>query len=214
MNGSAGVAPVLVSVEFDGKLESWLEVGFVAGPSGAVTFGNGAVTFGETPLLRVRNLPSGSESAILDGLAVGLGLPDGPSDHPNGSSALDHLVIGTDSLERTSAAVHDVLGLELLRVRRAASVRQGFHRFPTGDRSGCVIEVVESPHARRTELYGLVVITSDLDGMCSGLGPDVIGVPKDAVQPGRQIATFRSSAGLGIAVAMMTPEPRRRDASF
>ena len=37
------------------------------------------------------------------------------------------------------------------------------------------------------------------------LGPDLIGDAKPAVQPGRQIATIRSAAGLGVVVALMTP---------
>ena len=41
------------------------------------------------------------------------------------------------------------------------------------------------------------------------LGDD-LGAPRDAVQPGRRIATVRESAGLGVPVAFMSPAPNTR----
>jgi hypothetical protein len=41
--------------------------------------------------------------------------------------------------------------------------------------------------------------------VCAALGPEVISLPKQAVQPGRSIATFRQGAGLGLPTALMTP---------
>ncbi len=38
-------------------------------------------------------------------------------------------------------------------------------------------------------------------------GGDLLGEPRAAVQPGRQIATLRKEAGLGPAIAFMTPGP-------
>ena len=49
-------------------------------------------------------------------------------------------------------------------------------------------------------LWGLVVVVPELEG----LGP-LVGAPKDAVQPGRRIATVSRDAGLGTALALMTP---------
>jgi hypothetical protein len=51
-----------------------------------------------------------------------------------------------------------------------------------------------------------VVIVEDLDALAQGLG-EQLGSVRDAVQPGRRIATLHSSAGLGQPVAFMTPEP-------
>ena len=45
----------------------------------------------------------------------------------------------------------------------------------------------------------------DLDGVAERLGPDVLSPPKQAVQKGRLISTFRTSAGLGLPTALMTP---------
>ena len=44
----------------------------------------------------------------------------------------------------------------------------------------------------------------DLEAAAAHLGEHV-GRIKDAVQPGRRIATVRDSAGLGLPVALMTP---------
>jgi hypothetical protein len=51
------------------------------------------------------------------------------------------------------------------------------------------------------------VVVADLDALASRLG-DLLGAIRDAVQPGRRIATLRETAGLGQAVAFMSPEPR------
>jgi hypothetical protein len=50
----------------------------------------------------------------------------------------------------------------------------------------------------------LVVVVDQLDEAAAHLGPDVIGAPKSAVQPGRRIATVRSGAGLGVPLALMS----------
>jgi hypothetical protein len=47
-------------------------------------------------------------------------------------------------------------------------------------------------------------VVDDVDG----LDPELVGAPKGAVQPGRRIATVRPEAGLGTAVAFMTPRVR------
>jgi hypothetical protein len=49
-------------------------------------------------------------------------------------------------------------------------------------------------------------VVKELDALASRLG-DRLGSIRDAVQPGRRIATLRESAGLGQAVAFMSPEP-------
>lgn len=52
--------------------------------------------------------------------------------------------------------------------------------------------------------WGLVLIVDDLDAAHELLGADRISAPKDAVQPGRRIATIRTEVGLGMPVALMT----------
>jgi hypothetical protein len=56
--------------------------------------------------------------------------------------------------------------------------------------------------------WGLAFTVADLDAIAERLGNRLSG-PRDAVQPGRRIATLRGEAGIGPAVAFMTPAVRR-----
>lgn len=155
-----------------------------------------------------------SPVASIDGLST-LHLPEGavlPTAGPDaviasGSLALDvagfdHLVINTDDLERTCGAIEAATGAPLKRVREVGAMRQGFHRL-----GEVVLEVVTHPQvpAGPASFWGFVINVGNLDDAAAHLGPDVISPAKDAVQPGRRIATFRVEAGLGLPVALMTP---------
>ncbi len=59
-------------------------------------------------------------------------------------------------------------------------------------------------HAR---LWGISFLVADMDATAAFLG-DLLGTPRDAVQPGRRIATLRREAGLGPAIAFMSPDIR------
>lgn len=52
--------------------------------------------------------------------------------------------------------------------------------------------------------YGLAFLVDDLDATARTLGP-LLGEARDAVQPGRRIATVRREARLGLPVAFMPP---------
>ncbi len=125
------------------------------------------------------------------------------ANHPLGASGLDHLVVLTADLERTSAAIAEATGCELRRVREVGAMRQGFHRIGRG---GLIVELVERPDLPDgpASFWGLVLIVDDLDAACELIGTDRISPPKDAVQPGRRIATIRGDVGLGLPVALMT----------
>jgi hypothetical protein len=56
--------------------------------------------------------------------------------------------------------------------------------------------------------WGLVFTVTDLDELVGSWSDDVVSRPRDAVQPGRRIASLRRGAGLATAVAFMTPELR------
>ena len=116
---------------------------------------------------------------------------------------IDHVVVFTDSLERTTTAVAEATGHEVRRVRETTGVRQGFHRVGPG---GVIIEVVERSDVTSVSLWGLVVTVADLDALVID-ADGAIGAPRDAVQQGRRIATARGAADLGVAVAFMSPEP-------
>jgi hypothetical protein len=141
----------------------------------------------------------------IDGLATGIEQVTAPvyASHALGASGLDHLVVLTPDLERTSAAITDATGYELRRVREVGAMRQGFHRIGRG---GLIVELVERPDVADgpAVFWGLVLNVDDLDAACDLLGTERVSPPKDAVQPGRRIATMRAEAGLGFPVALMS----------
>lgn len=200
----------LAAIRVPGDGAAWERVGFAL-DDGQVRLANGAIEpFHDTTVLAVQ-LPGGDVvAADLEGISLVAAEPCGPADHPNGAIDLDHLVIMTPDLDRTSSAVAVVLGLPQRRLRETADVRQAFHRFDPADDGtrGCIVEIVERTGLERTSLWGLVVNVGDLD-RCAG-ERDHVGQPRDAVQPGRRIASVRRDAGLGLAVAFMSPEPTRR----
>ena len=120
---------------------------------------------------------------------------------PLGIVSIDHIVINTDNLERTSEAFANATGCELRRIREVSDdMRQGFHRL-----GNVIVEIVERASAPAgASLWGIVFNVADLDRACEWLGPDVVSPPKDAVQEGRRIATLRGLAGLGVPVALMS----------
>jgi hypothetical protein len=124
--------------------------------------------------------------------------------HPNGALAIDHVVVTTPDFDRTAGALADA-GLELRRTRETDRGRQGFRRL-----GATILELVEAPGTEDpsapARFWGLVVVVPDLEALARRLGSQ-LGSARAAVQPGRQIATLRSSAGVGPAVAFMTPEP-------
>lgn len=127
--------------------------------------------------------------------------PAEPTASDLGARTVDHVVLMTPDLERTCDAITAVTDAPLKRVREAPPVRQGFFRL-----GEVILEVVQSPDVEpgKAKWWGLVVNVDDLDGVCERLGPEVISAPKPAVQPGRFIATVRSSVGLGVPFALMS----------
>ena len=83
-------------------------------------------------------------------------------------------------------------------------MRQGFHRVGCG---GLIVELVSRPDVPEgpAAFWGLVVIVDDIDAACARIGADRVSAPKDAVQPGRRIATISREVALGLPVALMTP---------
>ncbi len=104
--------------------------------------------------------------------------------HPNGAVAIDHVVVLTGSLDRTVAALEGA-GLDLRRrTDGMAFLRLGSY----------ILEVVERG-GDPARFWGLVVVVED-PGAVPGAGP-----VRDAVQPGRRIATVK---GLGTELAVMS----------
>jgi hypothetical protein len=155
----------------------------------------------------------GVERTELDGLATERSERDPPGDlasHPNGITALDHVVAISSNLDRTVTALREA-GLDLRRVREeptpAGAPRQAFFRLGAE-----ILEVVQAPPEaiertggdRPAFFWGLAFVAPDLEDTVARLGEHASEV-RDAVQPGRRIATLRRSAGLALPVALMTP---------
>jgi hypothetical protein len=129
--------------------------------------------------------------------------------HPNGVVGIDHVVAFTPQLDRTVAALEHA-GVDLRRVREeptpAGAPRQAFFRVGRE-----ILEVVQAPEkvVRETgsdqpaRFWGLALLADDLDETLRFFMPHVSAI-RDAVQPGRRIATLRRSAGLSAPVALMS----------
>lgn len=155
----------------------------------------------------------------LDGLPTTASASEPPglvAAQPNGVAAIDHVVAITPALERTIAAL-EAAGLDLRRVREeptpAGAPRQAFFRLgPT------ILEVVQEPEEaiergggpdRPAFFWGLALVAPEIEATVAGLG-ERVGEIREAIQPGRRIATLRRSAGLGLPVALITPPPARQ----
>ena len=157
----------------------------------------------------------GASTLDLDGLPTTASENPPPASaepHPNGVISIDHVVAFTPDLDRTTATLR-AAGLDLRRIRDeptpGGAPRQAFFRL--GD---VILEVVQAPEGTRiaedpsgpARLWGISFLVEDLERTVSTLG-DLLGEPRAAVQPGREIATLRKEAGLGPAVAFMTGGP-------
>jgi hypothetical protein len=154
----------------------------------------------------------GAASLELDGLPTALSErpPAAGAPHRNGTVSIDHVVVITPALDRTVGALESA-GLELRRRREGptpgGSERQAFFRM-----GEVILEVVEAPDGSRirsepdgpARLWGISFLVEDLEHTAAVLG-DLLGSPRDAVQPGRRIATLRREARLGPAIAFMSP---------
>ncbi|NNE12201.1 MAG: hypothetical protein HKN41_08155 [Ilumatobacter sp.] len=200
----------LASIRLPGEIEPWARLGFSC-DDGRIALVNGAIEPGHDVVSLVVHPDDGDEVVPADLEGIPLEVDDQPNPavaHPNGALDLDHLVIMTPDLDATSTAVESALGLPRRRLRETSDVRQAFHRF---DRTltgapGCIVELVEraDPGSGAPVVWGLVVDVLDLERVAAA--HDEVGVPRDAVQPGRRIATVARRAGLGLAVALMSPD--------
>jgi hypothetical protein len=177
---------LLAAVDVAGDADAWAEAGFlVVGDRmriGHVEFRIGVGdqgianwTLGDTPTVE-------------------------PAEHPNGSTLLDHIVVFTDDPDRTTLGYAD-LGLEARRVREVGNgTTQTF--FRAGE---VIVELVGPiPNVTGERFWGLAMTVADIDACATLLG-DRLGPVKDAVQPGRRIATLRHEAcGLTVPIAFMS----------
>ncbi|MGH2895064.1 MAG: VOC family protein [Solirubrobacteraceae bacterium] len=207
MSGTNAPRAELAALQIADPPEAWEALGFTVSTDGVVVLGGVELWLDSAG----RGITGWTLRRIslhhdVDGLPTGVTTapalrtrPDPP--HPNGAMALDHVVVTTPDFDRTAAAL-DGAGIPLRRIRNAGGFRQGFRRL-----GPAILEIVEGPTmpAGPARFWGLVVIVADLVGVRARLAPHV-GEIRDAVQPGRQIATLAGSAGLSPRMAFMDPE--------
>ena len=155
--------------------------------------------------------PARLADGTLDGVptTASSAAPTAPATHANGARFIDHVVLLTPDLARTTAAL-GAIGLEPRGERDTdsygAPMRQVFFRL-----GEVVLELIGQPGAAgagEPGFFGLAITVDDLDAVAETLG-DHLGGIKDAVQDGRRIATLRHrDLGMSVATALMTPEPR------
>lgn len=146
-------------------------------------------------------------STALDGLAQRAAGRVEATDHPNGVTGVDHLVVATRDHGRTAAA----LATHGLTARRTVDGARGdvATRYRFTLLGTCVLEVIgpvepDPDDDGRARFVGLALVADRLDRF----GPHA-GAVKDAVQPGRRIVTLRTTeVGGTVPVAVLTPRPR------
>lgn len=180
---------------------AWAALGFAPDEDGALALGGLHVR------LAGRAAGSGVVELRVDGLAGerpdGLPVVAAPGDapvarcspHPNGATAIDHVVVFTDDRDRTTDALAAAGG----DVRRRGGPPElpapmAFVRF-----GELVVEVAQADGPAR--FWGLTIVVPDVDALA---GP-LLGAARPAVQPGRRIATVADAAGLSVALALITP---------
>jgi len=179
--------PVLSEIRVAADHAAWVAAGFsVTGTSMSV--GGVAIEFVE------------GDGGIVDWTLVADPPDRSATTHPNGVMEIDHVVLLTPTLDRTIADLEGQ-GIELRRMREGetgmGTYRQAFFRVGRP-----ILEVVEADDPVR--FWGITFTTADIDAAAQLLG-EKVGRVKDAVQPGRRIATMRKEAGLGFPVALISP---------
>lgn len=194
----------LAALQIADSAEAWRALGFTVSADGVIVLGGVELWLDAAG----RGITGWTLRRItlhhdIDGLPTGVTTDPPPPDtaHPNGAIGLDHVVVTTPDFDRTATALEKA-GIPFRRVRDAGGFRQGFRRL-----GPAILEVVEAPKVPvgPARFWGLVVIVADLEGLRARLAPHVSEI-RDAVQPGRHIATLSEDAELGPKVAFMDPE--------
>ena len=199
----------VAAIRIGGEPEQWRRLGFHVGEDGVAMLGGVRLEIrssGKQGEIEFWALEGNDVPGSVDGLTTDAGIRGGPQPtHPNGALSIDHVVVVTPSLERTSAAFAEI-GVERRRVREAGGgMRQGF--FVMDD---LLVEVVDGTGLNEDEparFWGITAVVSDIDRTARLLA-DQLGRVKDAVQPGRRIATVRPEASGGLPLALITRRER------
>jgi hypothetical protein len=191
--------------------EAWSAAGFTVDGDGVCRIGTVRIELAGRGIgkgLRRWTLRDADPLEVVDSIPTTISTerPAVGADHDNGVLRIDHLVLMSADGERTATAITDATGLDVRRVRDSgtygAPMRQRFFRM-----GEVVLELISpaEPAEGPTRFYGIAVDVDDIDRLPDYYG-DRLGRVKDAVQPGRRIATLRhKELDLSVAVAFMSP---------
>ena len=132
--------------------------------------------------------------------------PSAPREHRLEYPSVDHVVIATPDPRRTFSCFESA-GLTLRRERAAGTEQrpllQGFFRH--GEATVEVVGPREPSGDGPATFWGLTLVAAELDRAVAELGDERCSEPREAVQPGRRIATLRRGANLSTRVALLSP---------
>lgn len=202
---------MIATIDVADPPDAWRDLGFAVDRScsqvGSVVMQLGVPGRGVTGW-SLDSVAAEGEADSLDGLPTRAGSVAGtsPPQHPNGVLSIDHVVILTPDLQRT-INTFELAGMPCRRLRPTGRGNsQAFFRL------GEVILEVVGPDVAKDDgpsrFFGLALTVADLDATAAYLG-DRLHAAKEAVQPGRRIATLDKAAGSSVAIAFMSPEPPR-----
>jgi hypothetical protein len=209
--------PTIDEIVVGDEPDRWRDAGFGVDADGTCRIGQVRVRLvGRADGTRIRDWslrdvdPLALAGGELDGLPTRASEapPCAPAAHPNGVLLIDHIVLATPDPARTTAAF-EAAGLVARRTRPTDTY--GTPLLQTFFRTGEVIVELIGPQEAAgdgpTSFFGLAHTVEDLDATATLLA-DHIGAPKDAVQPGRRIATLRhKDLDLSVPTAFLSPDP-------
>ena len=201
----------LTTVVVGDEPDGWATAGF--------TVHDDRVRIGSTTIVCDPSVGQGIAAVRIDGLLHTVdGLPIGDveppitpaAEHHNRVTGFDHLVVMSPSIDRTADALIDA-GLQRRRTRRfemgGETRRQDF--FWLGDVILELVGVDGVEGVGDAAFWGVALECDDLDLAARRLG-EGLGTVKDAVQPGRRIATVRTrELGISVPIALMSPHHHR-----
>jgi hypothetical protein len=202
--------PELLRLTIADEPFSWSDAGFTVEGEQA---GIGGVTLAFTGDPDRRGIVawglSGVEAGTIDGLLTDEIQTETATErtmnHLNGVTMIDHVVAASPDLARTIQAFGQS-GVQPRRTRDTdqygSPMRQVFFRLGRP-----ILELIGPPEPSGdgpASFWGLALTVADLDATKDLLG-DRLSDPKDAVQPGRQIATIRhKDLGMTVPIAFMS----------
>ncbi|MCW1824271.1 glyoxalase [Mycolicibacterium conceptionense] len=198
--------------------DAWARAGFSVDPDGTCRVGHVRIRLigddrgtGITGWA-LRGLPGYGPVEDLDGIPTRRSTTNiaDPGTHPNGATAIDHVVLLSPDLRRTVSSL-GAIGVQPRRERDAElggrPMRQIFFRL-----GELILEVVGSPETASdgpSKLWGITYVVDDIDATAAFFGNHTAPI-KDAVQPGRRITTVRNrDFGMSVRTAVISATPRR-----